>query len=237
MKSIIILLPFALLLGCKVEEEFQCGTETVTYQGRDYNTVQIGDQCWLKENLNVGTKIPKNQIMTDNGIIEKYCYDLNEDSCLRYGGLYQWGEIMQYTTIQKAQGICPPGWHIPTDDEWKILEGTVDSLYGIGDSEWEYSSEYRGYNAGNTLKSTTGWQSIGQNGNGTDDFGFTALPGGMRAYNNPEYKDILSHGYWWTSSDFNSDNAWYRIILRINPQMGRFEGSKQYGLSVRCIKD
>ena len=74
---------------------------------------------------------------SNNGIIEKYCYNNEPDSCTKYGGLYQWNEMMQYTTQQGAQGICPPGWHLPTDEEWKVLEGAVDSQYGIGDPEWD----------------------------------------------------------------------------------------------------
>ena len=75
--------------------------------------------------------------MTDNGTMEKYCYNNEPDSCTKYGGLYQWDEMMQYTTQQGVQGICPPGWHLPTDEEWKVLEGAVDSQYGIGDPEWD----------------------------------------------------------------------------------------------------
>lgn len=107
---------------------FQCatnipcpGTLTVTYEGQVYNTIQIFSQCWLKENLNVGTMIQGDLNMTDNGIFEKYCYYNESDSCAKYGGLYQWDEMMQYTIQQGTQGICPPGWHLPTDVEW---EGT-----------------------------------------------------------------------------------------------------------------
>jgi uncharacterized protein (TIGR02145 family) len=76
------------------------------------------------------------QYQSNNSIIEKYCYDNNLDSCTKYGGLYQWNEIMQYTTQQGVQGICPTGWHLPTDEEWKVLEGAADSQYGIGDHEF-----------------------------------------------------------------------------------------------------
>ena len=71
-----------------------------TYEGQMYRTVQIGNQCWFKENLNVGTMIPGSQEMTDNSIIEKYCYENDPANCATYGGLYQWNEMMQYTTQQ-----------------------------------------------------------------------------------------------------------------------------------------
>jgi uncharacterized protein (TIGR02145 family) len=109
------------------------GMPTVEYEGQVYNTIQIFSQCWLKENLNVGMMIPEAKDQSNNGIIEKYCYNNEPDSCAKYGGLYRWDEMMQYTTQQGTQGICPPGWHLPTDEEWKVLEGAVDSQYGIGD--------------------------------------------------------------------------------------------------------
>jgi uncharacterized protein (TIGR02145 family) len=131
------------------------GAPTVEYEGQVYNTIQIFSQCWLKENLNVGEMIPVTMEQSDNGTIEKYCYNNEPDSCAKYGGLYQWQEMMQYTAQQGAQGICPPGWHLPTDEEWKVLEGAVDSQYGIGNPEWD-ENDYRGYDAGTNLKSTSG---------------------------------------------------------------------------------
>ncbi|MCK4980234.1 MAG: hypothetical protein KAS62_07550, partial [Candidatus Delongbacteria bacterium] len=139
--------------------------------GQNYSTVQIGDQCWMAENLNIGTRIDGVDDPADNCIIEKYCYDNDNANCNTCGGLYSWDEMMQYDTTEGIQGICPPGWHIPTDDEWKILEGTVDSQYPVGDPEWDGTS-VRGFDAGLNLKSTSGWI---LNGNGTGLYGFTAL--------------------------------------------------------------
>jgi hypothetical protein len=110
------------------------GVPTVTYEGQTYNTIQIFSQCWLKENLNVGTMIQGDQNMTNNGILEKYCYNNEEDSCTIYRGLYHWDEMMQYITTPGTRGICPEGWHVPMDEEWQILEGSVDSQYSIEDS-------------------------------------------------------------------------------------------------------
>lgn len=117
--------------------------------------------------------------MEDNDTIEKYCYGNNLANCDNYGGLYKWNEMMQYTTQQGAQGICPPGWHIPEDEEWKILEGAVDSQYRIGNQIWNFYG-LRGYDAGKNLKTISGWNG---NGNGTDLFGFSGLPGGYRYSN------------------------------------------------------
>jgi uncharacterized protein (TIGR02145 family) len=152
------------------------GIPSISYGGQTYNTILIGNQCWLKENLNIGQMIDNVFSQTDNGVIEKYCYGNNPMNCGIYGGLYVWNEAMQYTTQPGSQGICPSGWHIPTDDEWKILEGNVDNLYGVGDPIWD-NTGWRGFDAGKMIKSTSGWSS---SGNGVDAFGFSALPAGNR---------------------------------------------------------
>lgn len=204
------------------------GTPTVEYQGQVYNTIQIFSQCWMKENLNVGLMINGNQNQTNNGIVEKYCYDNNPDSCTRYGGLYQWEEMMQYSSQQGTRGICPPDWHLPTDEEWMVLEGAVDSQVEIGDNLWE-NAGWRGTDAGTNLKTTTGWN---ENGNGTDLFGFAGLPGGCRGF-----KDIGTSGYWWTSTEQDDMDKWHRFLYSADLEVNRSGNYRLFGLSVRCIKD
>jgi uncharacterized protein (TIGR02145 family) len=208
------------------------GMPTVTYEGQVYNTIQIFSQCWLKENLNVGIMIPGYQDMEDNDTIEKYCYGNNPANCDNYGGLYKWNEMMQYTTQQGAQGICPPGWHIPKDEEWKVLEGSVDSHYKIGDQIWNIYG-LRGYDAGTHLKTTIGWSN---NGNGTDLFGFSGLPGGGYLYNNGNFYYIGLINLYWTSTEGNISSAWNRYLSYNNPKVDRDYGdNKGFGFSVRCI--
>ena len=89
--------------------------------GKTYTIVLIGLQCWMAQNLNIGTRIDGVQAQTSNSIIEKYCQDDAENNCQTYGGLYQWDEAMQYITTQGVQGICPAGWHLPTEMEWTTL--------------------------------------------------------------------------------------------------------------------
>lgn len=208
------------------------GTPTVTYEGQLYNTIQIFSQCWLKENLNVGTMLQGDQDMEDNGVIEKYCYDNNPFECETYGGLYQWDEMMQYTSTQRAQGICPPGWHIPTDEEVKVLEGAVDSHYGIGNTEWD-GWDFRGYDVCHRLKSENGWT---YNGNGNDLFGFNALPGGIR-YSNHNFYHKGNHGYFWSANVDIGNYSWARLMYSPWPQVSRFSIYQDSGFSVRCIKD
>jgi uncharacterized protein (TIGR02145 family) len=207
------------------------GIPTVTYEGQVYNTVLIGDQCWLKENLNIGEMINSSEDMTGNGIIEKYCYDNDPANCDEYGGLYQWNEMMQYTSMQGTQGICPAGWHIPTDDEWKILEGTVDSQYPVDDPIWN-NTGWRGYDAGKNLKSTTGWN---QN-TGTDVFGFTALPAGDR-YAGGGFGGLGSNGYFWSSSENYTYNAWSRNLYYGYDAVLLSNFNKSFGFSSRCLQD
>ncbi len=209
------------------------GTPLVEYEGKVYNTIQIFSQCWLKENLNVGIMINGMVEMTDNGIIEKYCYYNDTNRCNQYGGLYQWDEMMTYSTQSGAQGICPPDWHLPSDEEWKVLEGAVDSLYEIGDPIWNLYG-LRGFNAGTNLKSTTGWSGIG---NGSGLFMFAGLPGGYR-YSDGYFYYTNLHALWWSSTDGNATSAWNRYLSYNNPIVDRdFGNNKGFGFSVRCIKD
>jgi len=193
------------------------GITTVNYGGQIYNTVEIGNQCWFKENLNVGTIINSSNNQTNNSTIEKYCYDDNEANCNEYGGLYQWDEMMQYTTQQGTQGICPNGWHIPTNDEWIVLR---DYLGG-----WEV--------AGVKMKSSSGWYN---NGNGTDSSGFTALPGGM-LHDNGSFYYLTENVNFWSSTESSTIRA---KIWGLNYEFGSLaKGSliKTGGFAVRCVRD
>ena len=218
----------------EITEGMPCpDVQTVTYQGKTYNTVLIGDQCWLKENLNVGIRINGSNNQMDNGVVEKYCYNDIEENCNIYGGLYQWDEMMQYTILEGAQGICPAGWHIPTDHEWKILEGTVDSQYPISNPKWD-SIGWRGYDAGESLKSANGWYS---DGNGTDLYGFIGLPGGYRSsYDGDSYR-LSEGGYLSSSSQYDSYYAWYRYLNYDNTDVYRGYDDKNAGISVRCLQN
>ncbi len=128
----------------------------------------------MAENLNVGSMINGSSNQTNNGIIEKYCYDDNTSNCDTYGGLYQWEEMMQYVTTPGAQGICPDGWHLPTDEEFKTMEMALGMSQGEADD-----TGWRGTDEGGKMKEsgTTHWYS--PNMGATNSSGFTALPGGL----------------------------------------------------------
>ncbi|NCA77814.1 MAG: hypothetical protein EOM90_15910 [Alphaproteobacteria bacterium] len=196
------------------------GTPTVVYEGQTYNTVQIGTQCWFKENLNVGTVIPGNQNQTNNQVIEKFCYNYLESNCDIYGGLYQWDEAMQYLTTAGVQGICPVGWHLPTDAEWTTL---TTFLGGVSI-------------AGGKMKETgtTHWAS--PNTGATNSSGFTAFPGGFR-HSIGSFGDLTYYAFFWSSSQNYATTAWGRLLYHDNASVYRNDYNIMYGLSGRCLKD
>lgn len=204
---------------------FTC-PDSIEYSGQWYKAVQIGEQCWMAENLNVGTRIDGSQDQTDNSMIEKYCYDDDENNCDIYGGLYQWDEMMQYTTQEGVQGICPDGWHLPSDDEWCTLTTHIDPTVDCDALGWS------GTDAGYKMKSTSGWFS---NGNGSDAYGFAALPGGDRTYYG-NFVSIEKYTYFWSSTE-NGTNAWRRDLVYSYYDVARDYYIQGYGYSVRCLKD
>ncbi|PIT94893.1 hypothetical protein COT98_01855, partial [Candidatus Falkowbacteria bacterium CG10_big_fil_rev_8_21_14_0_10_39_9] len=99
-----------------------CNTSAPDYDTCSYSTVQIGTQCWTKQNLNIGSIVSGATTQANNDILEKYCYNDNTDNCLTDGGLYKQDEAMQYSAAKGTQGICPSGWHLPSDAEQNTLD-------------------------------------------------------------------------------------------------------------------
>ncbi|HSG67280.1 MAG TPA: fibrobacter succinogenes major paralogous domain-containing protein [Bacteroidales bacterium] len=221
------------LYTCQFATNIPCpGLPTVEYGGHVYNTIQVCSQCWLKENLDIGLMISAPNPQTNNDTIEKYCMGNLTYFCDIAGGLYFWNEMMDYTAQSGARGICPEGWHIPGDLDWQILEGTTDSIFGIGDPIWN-NTEWRGIDAGGNLKKTGYEYWEPPNTGATDAFGFTALPGGYYVQNDfwgPGYKGI----FW--SSDPN--NKMIRNMDWNEARVRRVSGSNSgLAVSVRCVKD
>jgi len=200
------------------------GTPSVAWQGRTYKTVLIGTQCWMKRNLNYETG-------------NSWCYDNDPENCDTYGRLYDWTTIMNgssssNTNPSGVQGICPDGWHIPSDREWRVLEGITDSKYSYGYAGWNIF-DWRGSDAGKRLKSSSGWY---DNGHGTDSFGFAAVPGAYRNYSGFYYY-YREGAYFWTSTQNGTDNGIYRRLYYSRDQIERNFKHKEYGMSVRCVMD
>ncbi len=215
MKTLITMVIFLITFSVTKSQDTCAGMPVVIYEGQTYNTVQIGDQCWLTENLNVGTIINGSQNQTNNNIIEKYCYNDSTINCETYGGIYQWNEAMQYVTTQGAKGVCPTGWHIPTYVEFQTFREAVN-------------------NEGNSLKA------IGQGtggGSGTNTSGFSALLVGRRSDDGFFYY-LGDYAIFWSSTDGNNAYSAYYINLYNNgSSISMGHNYKKVGFSIRCLKD
>lgn len=209
---------------------------TVTdIDGNVFHTVKIGDQLWMAENLKVtryrnGDPIPEVRNINDWGNLYSGArIDLPEQFNKGYGMLYN------FYAVWDGRNLAPEGWHVATDEEWKILCGTVDSQYKVGDPLWE-SSGYHGFDAGGNLKSTTD-QWTQPNFGATDKYGFSALPGGYVDWDNLGFQAYDFQAIFWTSTAFTPSSGWYRNLMYDDMRIWRNVGSKQAGASVRCVKD
>ena len=184
--------------------------------GYNYNVVRIGDQCWFAENL-------RTTLYADGSVIPAGLTDGDWVSTTS-GATAVYGESSgtcqdNWYAVDDARGLCPSGWHVPTDGEWTVLED-----YLLAKCYWDDATP---------LKTTYGWN--GDN-NGTDDFGFSALPGGERSYYNGYFYDAGSDGFWWSSTPNNS-KGWRRYIGVSSTDVGRNNVNAGNGNSVRCLKD
>lgn len=209
------------------------------YDGNIYTTVAIGTQIWMAQNLkttkfNNGTSIP---LVTDNTAWSNlaapgYCWFNNDVTCKdTYGALYNWYTVNTGT-------LCPDGWHLPSDDEWTTLEN-----YLIVNG-YNYDGTTTGNKIAKSLASTTLWNSSTNPGAvGTTDYpakrnvtGFTALPVGIR-YNDGPFDGIGYVGYWWSATETDATSARFFNLYFDGSQPSRNYINKEYGFSVRCVRD
>jgi len=204
---------------------------TVSHGGQSYKTVKIGNQTWMAENLSFnvsGSKCYGEGGQTYDSETDDYSTLTNNEvqaNCNKYGRLYDWatavgGANSSSTVPSGVQGICPAGWHLPSDAEWETL------VTYVGGSS----------TAGGKLKLTSGWYN---NGNGMNEFGFSALPGG-NGNSGGYFGSVGSIGYWWstTEGDGNaSNNAWIRGINYDGEGVFRTYIVKATLFSVRCLQD
>jgi len=232
--STLLILLLLLVQACnkEVKPEIIIERGTMTdIDGNLYQTVKIGDQWWMAENLNVknykdGTPIQEITTSEDDSVwaqslVGSYCSF--EDSI--FGGLYN------HFAIEDVHGIAPEGWHIPSDAEWKTLEKTI----GMQQNQLD-ALAWRGTNEAEILmnKALAGWpqESVAF---GSDLYGFAALPGGCRLLNG--FTNIeKSTAFFWTSGN-NGNQAWYRYLDAQKKSIFRQQTYRSYGMSIRCIKD
>ncbi len=214
-----------------VDNSFTCGDMLIDERdGQSYPTVEIGGKCWMASSLNIGTQITGSTNASDNGTIEKFCYNDVADSCAIYGGMYQWTEAMNYSTTESSQGICPNGWHIPSDGEVKQLEISLGMQVDDANNENSWRGSIEG--VGTQMKE-----------GGTS--GFDIKMAGVRNSSGVFQYGIgntFEFGYIWASTEamtYPSETHAYRRCFRTaSAGVGRYDTfPKQYSYSIRCIKN
>jgi len=226
------------------------GTLTDSRDSKTYATVQIGNQCWMAANFNVGTKLASGSTMPsdpfDYDNPEKWCYNNDDALCTSEGGLYTWAEMMGFSSsclttdcsgqIQSPhQGICLSGWHIPTDSEWTTLTGylSANSQYWCGENSTYIAK---------SLASASGWSTstntcaVGNDQGTNNTTGFTVGPAGYRNTNGGYYL-CSSLTYLWAASQNSATNSWTRRLHYLNATVGHSDLNKATGFSVRCVRD
>lgn len=186
---------------------FQLEKKGFYYLGKNYKTVVINGKEWMAENLAVN--------------IGEGCwaYDNNESNVKKYGRLYSW---------KKANEVCPKNWHLPGDEEWEELAEFIsddNGGYSKSSDDW--------YGVGKHLKTTNNWQ---LNGNGTNDYGFSGIPGGYRTIDG-EFGALNHNGFWWSSTEASTLKAWYWYLYSIDTYLHRHLYEKGTAISVRCVKN
>ena len=183
-------------------------TFTDPRDGKTYKTVTIGSQIWMAENLNFESP-------------DSWCYADSASYGVTYGRLYTWEE---------ARKVAPPGWHLPSDEEWKTLE-----IYlGMTEEETEITL-LRGDGQGTKLKSEDGWEVENGKLAGYNETGFNGLPGGFRLWDGT-YIDMGKRGSWWSSTPFDI-YAVRRTLFLNESGIDRDPATRTLGFSIRCVKD
>jgi uncharacterized protein (TIGR02145 family) len=197
------------LAGC------DSGTLIDRRDGKKYKTVKIGRQTWMAQNLDY---------KTDNS----WCYENNADSCNKYGRLYTWNA---------AKTACPAGYHLPSGEEWDSLAQTA------GDKEEIYENGYiKWHGAGKNLKTKKGWNQYKiydayYNGNGTNAYKFSALPGGNRLPSG-YFITVGYGGWWWMATESDNGNAYHQSVENSHNDLSRGGlADAGHGFSVRCVAD
>lgn len=188
---------------------FNCGDPLIDFRdnNKSYPTVSIGTQCWLAINLDYGQRINGSEIQTDNCTTEKYCYNDNATNCSSNGGLYQWDELMNYDQATSNLGICPPGWHVPSESDWTILFNYYQGSSLAGRLMLEqYNSDFGALLSG-VMYMNTAWV----------------------------FKDAGT--LFWSSDPDGTIMAISHGLNTINNSVSYYPATRTNAFSVRCLKD
>jgi len=219
------------------ENNFNCddiNTQVIDIDGNIYNVIRIGNLCWTSENIKTsryanGNLIPNisNNEEWVNLNSAAWCnYENNNINDQIYGKLYNW------YAIADPQSICPLGWRVPSDEDWKTLEFALGmDAVELDEVGWRGEND----NVGGKMKSNTEWQSPNTGANNLS--GFSALPGGYRNDGSGSYIASVFSGSWWRNTELDSENVWYLTLNYNNSGVSRASTSKKAGFSVRCVRD
>ncbi|MCL2183343.1 MAG: fibrobacter succinogenes major paralogous domain-containing protein [Chitinispirillia bacterium] len=221
-------------------------TFTDSRDGKVYRVVTIGGQTWMAENLNYSAGGSQcygedGQVFVGRDENGEYIFTTLSNAevqanCAKYGRLYNWAAVMGLPSScnetecasqvqSKHRGICPSGWHVPSDAEWETLVKYVDP-----DATEDY-----GNHAGIKLKSVNGWEYFSTSTVGTDNYGFSALPGG-NGYGSSFY-NAGYYGFWWSATEGDAGNAWSRYMVYDDDGVSRGSYDKAGLFSLRCLRD
>ena len=207
------------------------------HQGNRYAVVQIGNQCWLKENMRATTKLDGTSILqnpasgSSNTEQRAYFYSNDSSNYVKYGCLYNWPAAMNGVTNEGARGICPQGWHVPSDAEWRTLATNA----GVGQD------------SGTGLGKLTGGCDWSSNGSGSQSYpgnysytdrnstGFSALPAGY--YYSSSFSEVGTDAYFWSATSNDNSNAYRWNFYYKKEFVGPYGTNRSYGFSVRCVRN
>jgi uncharacterized protein (TIGR02145 family) len=203
------------------------GTFTDSRDEHVYKWVKIGNQVWMAENL---AYLPAVSPPMTGSNIEPYyyVYDYFGSSVAEAKATAKYVTIGVLYNWLAAKAACPSSWHLPKDTEWKQLEMKLGMTQKQADS-----TGYRGTDQGTQMKSASGWNNSGY---GSNSSGFSAIPGGCR-YSGNHFFNITLFGYWWSATEDNTAIAWNRYVSVDYAVVNRGNAKKEYGFSVRCVKN
>jgi uncharacterized protein (TIGR02145 family) len=204
--------------GCSPVSFFDCG-DPLAYQGYLYETVLIGEQCWFAESLR--SENYENGDAIPAGLDGSEWYNMSEGAVAVMGeidsNLEVYGRLYNWYAVNDARGVCPSGWHVPSNGEWTVL---TDHLGGESVAGYHMKADYGWFNGGN----------------GTNSSGFSGLPGGYRDF----YGDFYNVGHrseMWSSTPYESDQAWAWSLTNSSTSLNSGISALNMGFSVRCIQD
>jgi uncharacterized protein (TIGR02145 family) len=245
----IILILMVLGLSCEKDDNTEGkdhGTFTDARDGLKYKWIRIGDQVWMAENLKA-REYSDGELLADGKYIENllgdtitkcwFSYENDENNLNTYGALYTWAAAVNGTSGSETnpsgiQGVCPEGWHLPSDSEWQELERN------LGMTEEQVNLEkWRGMDEGGKLKETGTKHWDWPNAGATNECGFTALPGGMIGDMGAIPFDLGRLAHFWTATKGDSIFAWGRSLIYEAPLISRWATRPSHAYSVRCVKD